>query len=383
VSQRGSVRKRGDTWTAYWFVTDAAGDRHQRSKGGFRLKAHAQEYLNGVLGRLGDGSYIEPNKLTVADFLNDHWLPAIATTVRPTTLLSYRQHVSDYLDPHIGALPLLRLSGDRLNALYATLLANGSKKGRGGLSPATVRRTHNMLHRALKDAVRWNRLAINPADAADPPKLTASKRKPMKTWTAGEVQAFLAHVAGDRLYAAWALAASTGMRRGEVLGLRWCDVDLDAGRVSIRQTLVTVGYRVEYGTPKTDRGRRQIPLDTRTVAILRSHRARQAQERLAWGPAYDDADLVFAREDGRWVHPDTFCQHFEKHVRNASLPRIRLHDLRHTYASLSLQAGVSVKVVSERLGHASAAFTQDVYMHALPGMQEDAAELVAALVFGA
>lgn len=196
------------------------------------------------------------------------------------------------------------------------------------------------------------------------------------------MRTFLEHVRDDRLYAAYVLAATTGMRRGEVLGLRWQDVDLDHGRVSVSQTLVVVsGYDVQYSEPKTAKGRRSIALDENTREALKEWRERQSVERALWGDAYTDADLVFARENGTPLHPDLFSDAFWRHVAEAKLPRIRFHDLRHTHATLALAAGVHPKVVSERLGHASVVITLDTYSHAIPAMQETAAELVASLVF--
>jgi integrase len=172
------------------------------------------------------------------------------------------------------------------------------------------------------------------------------------------------------------------MRRGEVLGLRWEDVDLEDARASVRQVLTSVNYELGFGEPKTAKGRRVVDLDTTTVAGLRSHRARQAEERLAWGPGYRDLGLVFAREDGSPTHPDALGDVFERITATAGLPRIRLHDLRHTHASLALAGGVHPKVVSERLGHAAVSFTLDVYSHTVPSLQREAADKVAALVFG-
>jgi integrase len=186
----------------------------------------------------------------------------------------------------------------------------------------------------------------------------------------------------DRLFAAFALAATIGMRRGEVLGLRWQDLDLEAGRASIAQTLVVVGgYEVQYSEPKTAKGRRMVALDPQTVGALKVHKDRQLLERSLWADAYTDADLVFAREDGTTIHPDSFSDAFWRHTKEAKLTRIRFHDLRHTQATLALAAGVHPKVVSERLGHASITITLDTYSHAIPAMQETAASLVAALVF--
>jgi integrase len=204
----------------------------------------------------------------------------------------------------------------------------------------------------------------------------------MTTWSAQELRRFLENIQDDRLYAAFLLAATTGMRRGELLGLHWRDTDLDAARVSIRRTLITVGYELAWSTPKTDRGRRNVALDPATAETLRTHRARQLEERLVLGSAYQDDDLVFCQPDGTPVHPDSLSGFFERLVAAADVPRIRLHDLRHTHASLALAAGVHPKVVSERLGHADIALTLNTYSHAIPALQETAAILVANLVLG-
>jgi integrase len=166
-----------------------------------------------------------------------------------------------------------------------------------------------------------------------------------------------------------------------VLGLRWIDIDLNASRLSVQQTLVSVAYETRFSVPKTARSRRSVSLDATTVAALRAHRKRQLEERMSWGQAYRDSGLVVTREDGTLVHPDRFTQMFDKHVKDAGLPRIRLHDLRRTHATLALAAGVHPKVVSERLGHATVAFTLDVYSHAVPALQEEAADRIAALIF--
>lgn len=172
----------------------------------------------------------------------------------------------------------------------------------------------------------------------------------------------------------------TGVRRGELLGLSWDAVDLDAGRLAITRTLISGKGAPRFSEPKTKRGRRSVALDAGTVDALREHRERQLDERLAWGPAYEDHGLVFCREDGTPIWPRTFSRSFDHHVRDAGLPKIRLHDLRHTHATLALEAGVHPKVVQEWLGHASIAITLDTYSHAVPAMQEDAAEKIAALL---
>jgi integrase len=204
----------------------------------------------------------------------------------------------------------------------------------------------------------------------------------MKTWTAAELRRFLAHVEGERLYGAWVVAATTGMRRGEVLALRWRDVDLTLGRLSISQQVTTLGNRPVVSSPKTAKSRRLVALDPATVEALRGHRVAQAEERLLMGPGYRDEDLVFAWPDGRPIHPDVFSQWFDRHLQAAGLPRIRLHDLRHTHATLALAAGIHPKVVSERLGHSTISITPDTYSHVSPGLQEEAAVRVADLVFG-
>jgi integrase len=353
--------------------------RRQEMKAGFGTKREAQEALTKVLASLSCGTHIEPSRLRTREFLTDEWLPAIRSTIRPTTYLSYEGHVRCHLVPALGTLPLQQLTPPRINAFYSHLLTEGRGEGKGGLSPATVRRVHATLHRALKDAVRWNRLMKNPVDSADPPRLAAADAE-MKVWSATELKTFLAAQRETRLYPLWLTLATTGMRRGEVLGLRWEDVDLEARRLSIRRTRVMLGYAIHASEPKTRRGRRMIALDPTTNAKLGEHRRRQEEERLVHGPGWMDTGHVFTREDGEPYHPERVSKLFTGSAKRAGLPRIRLHDLRHTYATLALSAGIHPKVVSERLGHASIAITLDTYSHAVPALSEEAASQVAALV---
>jgi integrase len=382
---RGSIIKRGSRYSVVVELDrdPLTGRRRREWHSGYRTKRDAETARVEILGRLQRGEYVAPSKLTVAQYLTDEWLPAIRASLRPSTYESYAMITRERIVPAIGSARVQGLTAPMLNRLYGEL--SRTRKGKDGedrrpLSPRSIRYTHAVLRHALADAVKWNRVVRNIADTAEPPSAKAARAPEMSTWTAEELRSFLDHVAEDRLYAAYRLAAMTGLRRGELLGLRWRDVDLDGGRLAIVQTLI--GKR-EFSQPKTDRGRRNVELDSGTVAMLREHRKIQLEERLAWGPAYESKhDLVFSREDGSPTWPQSLSRAFERHAEDAGMPVIRFHDLRHTHATLALSAGVHPKVVSERLGHASVAITMDTYSHTIPAMQADAAAKVAALIQG-
>lgn len=379
---RGHVRKRGKTWSV---VVDVGRDpdtgrRRQKWHSGYQRRKDAETALSELLTRLDGGSYVEPSKLLVRDYLVDRWLPGMRTQVRPSTLASYEQHVRSYIVPALGGVLLQRLSADQLNALYADLLASGGRR-ETGLSVRTVRYVHQTIRRALGDAENSGLVPRNVATKARPPKQTRN-RDAMRTWTGPQLRAFLESRADDRLYALWLVLGATGLRRGEALGLGWEGVDLDAGRLAVRRALISIGYETSFSEPKTAKSRRSVALDPGTVEALRAHRKAQLAERLALGPAWQDNGLVFCREDGAAIHPDRVSKLFDQHIAAAGVPRIRLHDLRHTHATLALQAGIHPKVVSERLGHSTVSMTLDTYSHAIPSMEEDAAVKVAALVFG-
>jgi integrase len=204
----------------------------------------------------------------------------------------------------------------------------------------------------------------------------------MKTWSGEQLGRFLESVRQERLYAMWLVLATSGARRGEVLGLRWTDVNLESGRVQIARSANMVDHKITFAAPKTEKSRRTISLDPTTIAALRSHKAGQAEERLAWGPAYSDQGLVFAQENGEPLNPEYVSKKFVKLGETAGLPRVRVHDLRHGWATMALAAGVHPKVVQERLGHSSIVLTLSVYSHTLPAMETAAAQQVASLIFG-
>lgn len=373
---RGHVHKRGSTWAVMWDEPRGAdGKRRQRKKGGFATRRQAQAHLTDVLAALQKNAYVQPDRTTVGDYLTEQWLPSL--TVRPSTKRAYESHVNIYLIPHVGHLPLQRLSRGDLRTMFAALARHGIRRP---LSASTLRRVHATVRVALNAALADDLILRNPAVGL---KLEVPEKPDIDVWTAAELRTFLDAVAEDPLHPVYFFVGMTGVRRGEAVGLRWSDVDLAAGRVSIRRQISQRGRLLEEGAPKTRSGFRSIALDPRTIQVLRRVRARQAENRLSWGSAYEDHDLVFARENGAPERPDHVSDHFDLLVLKAGLKRIRFHDLRHTHATLMLSNGVPAKVVSERLGHSSIALTLDTYSHVLPALGEEAAIKAAETVFGA
>ncbi len=383
---RGSTRRRGSTWYAYWDLPPdpETGERRQKARGGFARQKDAQAYLATVITTVNEGTFVEPSRQPLARYLADEWLPAIAGTVRPLTLRKYDQVARVHVARRaIGGVPLRGLTGAHLNGLYGELERCADPEcdhdhgdGCRGLSIASRRLVHAVLRRALADAVRWDKLARNPAASADPPSLPRSRAQ---AWTARELRRFLEHVAGDRLYALWRLDATTGMRRGELLGVTWRSLDLDGAVLRVEQQLVPTKGGCTFGPPKSRRSERSIALDTDTVEALRRHRDVQLLERDLAGPAYDDHDLVFCDELGRPIYPTRLTELFAKHRKGAGIPTGSLHVLRHTAATLALTATppVPLHVVAGRLGDDPKTVLA-TYAHLLPHSDALAAQAVAA-----
>lgn len=386
---RGSVKQDANgTWRYVADLPTVDGKRKQAYKRGFTTKKLAQAALAELLRDVDRGTYVPATSMTYREWVEGHWLPDAKSQLRPSTLHSYERNLRLHVLPDIGSVKLQDLKGVRLSRLYRELQATGMKgagKAAAGLSPRTVRYVHTIIGASLKAAVKAEILVANPAARAEPPKASASAdgTTPMRTWTLPQLGAFLTAERGERLHPLWLLLATTGLRRGEALGLSWANVDLDAGRVAVRRTLVDLdGLEPVWSDPKTAKGKRSVPLDATTVATLKALRVAQAEERLLVGAGYAQHDLVFARPDGMPYHPERTSRVFQSRVRRHKLPVIRVHDLRHTWATLALGAGIHPKVVQERLGHANISITLDTYSHATETMQAEAAERVAGLIFG-
>jgi integrase len=378
----GTVTKKGNRWYAVVYEgTDGAGKPKRRWISAGARKADAERVLADLIRKKFEGEPLVAHKGTLGEFLTERWLPVQQSRLRHSTYDSYRRNIVPHVLPALGERQLAKLSPGDLDLFYADLSAKG-RRGKGsdnkGLAPKTVRNIHVVMNKALSDAQRKGLVVRNVATLADPPKLSAQRREDIKAWDADQLCVFLDAVGAHRFFAAFHLSAHTGMRRGEILGLRWGDLDLELGRVSVRQALVTVAYAVHISDVKTGSGRRTIDIEEGAVAVLDAWRTFRTEERGGKAPA--KADLVFAKPDGHWVHPDLFRQIFDRAVAKLDIPTLTLHDLRHTHATILLMNGTPVKVVSERLGHASPAFTMSVYQHVLPGMQAEAAQLFAEIL---
>ena len=310
------------------------------------------------------------DRLTVAQFLDDWLENSVKPSVRPRTYTSYEQMVRVHLKPILGHIPVTKLAPQDVQRFINVKLESG-------LSARTVEYGRAVLRRALNQALRWGMVPRNVATLVDPPR---SKRPEIEPLTVEEAQAFLTAVKGDRLEALYTVALAVGLRQGEALGLRWQDVDLDAGTLAVRKQLQRLDGTLQLVDLKTDRSRRTIALPTVSVDVLRRHRILQLEERLAAGGRWVESGLVFTTTIGTPIDARNLVKWFHEHRERASIRHIRFHDLRHTCATLLLVQGIHPRVVMDILGHSQISLTMDTYSHVIPSLQEEAAEKMNAIL---
>jgi integrase len=430
-----TVYRRGRKWAFIVYLEPdiLTGKRDRLYRGGFDTEDDAWVAAIKAKSEAEESRYIGPSSRTVGQFLTE-WLDSIEHSVKPTTYANYVDNINAYIVPVIGRRKLQHITVPVLNAFYRRLLESGRRKpdhntvmyeywnarrhyrdglgptpsqmskacgtsiyaaraaasrfrrGRApaertrGLAAKSVKNIHRILHRAFSDAVAWQYISMNPAEHASVPRERRAGRNRPQPWTLDELTAWLHVALTDRFAGMWVLAATTGMRRSELAGVGRDMLDLENGTLIIEDTRVVVDGQAQDSDGKTDASGRVISLDPFTIAALRKYIGMLDKERAAFGSSYPAHGKLMVFEDGRRLHPDTITSRFNRLVDQAGVRRIRLHDIRHTYATLARDLGVNGKIVTDRLGHANEAVTQQIYTHQSTGHDRAAAEMIARLI---
>lgn len=328
-------------------------------------KKEAEKRLSELLNQLDTGTFMKPSKTTLAEYLEKWLSDYVKPNLSPRGFERYAGIVGKYLIPDMGSITLTQLRPEHLQKHYTARLNNG-------LSARTVRYHHAVIHKALQTAVKWGLVSRNVADGVDIPR---TRRNEMQTWDEYDITRFLEAAKDSPYYALFYTALYTGMRRSELLGLKWSDVDFILSQVYINRSLhhLKDGSYV-FTQPKSARSQRTIALPPSAILTLREHHETQKLERGMLGIELKDDDLVFSTLEGKPLRPNTITRAWSMLAARAGVKVIRLHDARHTHASLMLKQGIHPKIVQERLGHASISMTLDTYSHVAPGLQQAAAE---------
>jgi integrase len=338
-------------------------------------KRQAQIECARIITELESGTFQEPSKTTLAEFL-DRWLDHMRAQVSPRSHERYAEIARKNIVPLLGQVKLSRLNAVQVSQAYSKALESGRRDGKGGLSPRTVHHMHRVLKQALDDASRWRLLSRNPADAVDPPKV---ERKAMQTYDLSQTATLIEAMRPTRMFIPTLLAVLCGLRRGEIAALRWRNVDLVAGNVAIVESAEQTKAGIRYKEPKSGKAR-NVRLSETVIEELSTWRIKQAEELLRVGMRADGDTFVVSQADGSPLQPRSITHEWVRLLAAKKLPRIRFHDLRHAHATHLLASGIHPKIASERLGHSKVGITLDLYSHVMPGMQEDAvAKLDAAL----
>jgi integrase len=371
---KGHIRKRSP---GHWaIILDArdpqTGKRKRRWHSHVGTKRSAQIECARLISEIQKGTAIEPSRLTLRTFLLDRWHPYMTARISPRTCERYGELIRDHLIPQLGAIMVTKLRPAQIAEAYANALSAGRRDGKGGLSPSTVVYLHRVLKHALGDAVRWELVNRNPADAVEPPRV---ERGAVKTFDLSQTVELLSIVAGTRLAVPIGLAILCGLRRGEICALRWRHVDLNTGEIAVIESAEQTTTGIRYKSPKSGKAR-TVALSAMNIDQLRAHRLKQAEELLAIGVRQTEDTFVYVREDGEPMQPRSLTHAWQQMISKTKLPHLRFHDLRHSHATHLLGSGVHLKIASERLGHSKISTTADIYMHATKSMQADAAAAV-------
>jgi len=367
------IRRSKGSWSLILYLgrDPVTGKKRQKCVTFRGTQKAAERELNRRVREVDAGVYVESGRITVVEFLKK-WLESIKANIGAKTHERYTGVVNGHLIPVLGALPRGKLQPFHIQEAYAKWQAAGFRKDqrKGVLSPQIVLHHHRILRTALHAAVKWQLLSRNPADALTPPRV------PFKEFTVmdeSHTAWLLDALGGTKLHVPVVLAVCAGMRRGEVLALKWSDVDLTLGNLVVRRSLSQTKAGIDFKEPKSRKGHRVISLPSMAVDILQAHLGIQNTRKVELGDAWRDLGLVCPGDGGSMWPPNRLSEEFAYLVRSRKLERIRFHDLRHSHASQLLRAGASPKVISERLGHSKVGFTLDTYAHLLPDVQDEAA----------
>jgi integrase len=401
VATRHPETGRYDRWRVRWELPPDpyTSERRRGSQAGFPTRKAAAKHLAALMAQVTTSTYALPSRVRLGPYLTG-WLDSLA--VKPTTLDNYRTSAEVHVIPRLGGVALTELTAEQVDALYRELEQRGKRAGpcrtagvtckaqrcrpdkHDGLSPKSVRHVHTMLRKALQDAVDRGHVGRNVADLAHPPtqRATTSHSAREKAWTTEQLRTFLAATADDRLAPLWQLMATTGLRRGETIGLRWSDIDLERHRLTVTRTITEVrGRLIVQEDGKTNAAQRSLALDRRTVESLQRWLLSQQLDRPGWSSDRVDNPLVFTDEHGKGLRPKRVSSAFSATTDRIGLPRIGVHGLRHSYATAALRAGVSPEVVSKRLGHSSVVITLSLYAHVFEQDDRAAADLTARAIY--
>lgn len=372
----GHLEKRSDkSWTIVIDVgKDPSTGKRKRIKRAFQGgKREAEKEMARLLTELESGLMVDPSAMKVSDYLKQ-WFDTAKDNLAPTTQVRYKLIINRLIE-YLGQLELQKLKPMHVQQMYSKLFSDrrDGKQHDGKdklLSPATVLYHHRVLHKALESAVKWQLVPRNVADAVDPPKLP----KQIVTALDDDNVVYLFEKAKDTPYLALlVVAVMTGMRRGEIMGLKWEDIDFDNQKIYVQRTLQYIPKQgLIFKEPKTAGSRRSVSMTPFVQEVLRKHRKKQLEDKFAAGPLWEEHGMVFCQANGKPMHPDTPTSWFPAFCEQIKLPKVKFHSLRHTCASLLLKQGVHSKIVADILGHSSTRITDDIYSHVLPGVQEDA-----------
>ena len=377
--KKGKMKENLKVYDVYYrYLDPQSGKWKQTSKKGFRTKSAAEDYILKINTQMGENKFVQPDKITLREYLLDWIKSYVEVNLRPTTIAGYKLNIEKHIIPYLGSVQLQDLSVSHIDDFYAQIQKNGRVDGKGGLSAKSIIYIHRVLNEALEHAVKKHIIPYNVAKDAVKPKL---KKYKGQVYNEEEIKELLFVAKDTSMEVPIALAALCGLRRGEVLGLMYSEISFENDTIRICRQLIPTKNGPQFEEPKSEDSNRIINAPHEVIKIIKKHQEFQEENKKLLGAEYKDNDLVNCNEDGSMIDPRVLSKRFSEFLKKNHLKHIRFHDLRHSCATLMLNSGVQMKVASQILGHSSIGITADLYTHVITDMKKDAADKISKEIF--